>query len=222
MVQGWFYDQSDCFESFRQELTEDEQNNLFTSKRNLTSVERKYELLWPKFEQMAFRKRGLHRPLRTIKYKYFCYWAEQVYEMQDWAGGLKVMLDNLGTVEAAHAQFRRLYKAQRVRILSAADVARLLARYGYLEPERTPLLARGALRGAAILLRDESPEHNTETLEQKYRQEGKRMELENEAASFIDATEELASLGKWKMVKGQSLFCELQKDRRLKSPRKSS
>ena len=213
MVQGWFYDQSDCFELLRQELTDEEQTRLFYDEDLLESVKVTYKKLWNKgdFSRNICKDRGVHKWLLHLNPKYFGYWIERVSEEIDSYGDLEKMLEKLGTVEAAHDRFKQFYKTQQVRILNAADAARLLARYGCLKPERTPLLASGALRGAAILLKGKSPQNSTDALERKYSREYKRMELENEAASYIDATEALAHFGKWKMEKGESIFCELQK-----------
>ena len=211
MVQGWFYDQCECFELLRQELTDEEQNQLFTSKKHLKSVIAKSKPLWEKIKNKASRVKGLHRHQGILRYEYFCFWIEQVYMIQYEAGGLETMVRNLGTVEAAHDKFKEFYKTNPVRILNAADTARLLARCDYLEPEKRPLLTSGALWGAAILLGGECPENNTDAIEREYRQEYKLVELEKEAASYIDATEELACFGKWKMEIGESIFCKLQK-----------
>ena len=213
MVQGWFNDQIPCFELFRQKLTDKEQAQLFTTERNLESVNRKYLKLWGDggFSRKVTKDQGAHKWLPHLNPKHFGFWTERVLKEIDSYGGLKAMLDNLGTVEAAHDRFKRFYKTRRVRILGAADTARLFAKFGHLIPEERPLLARGALRGAAILLGGACPENNTDAIEREYRQEYKRVELEKEAASYIDATEELVCFGKWKMEKGESIFCELQK-----------
>ena len=157
MVQGWFYDQCECFELLRQELTDEEQNQLFTSKKHLKSVIAKSKPLWEKIKNKASRVKGLHRHQGILKYEYFCYWIEQVYMTQYEAGGLETMVRNLGTVEVAHDKFKEFYKTNPVRILNAADTARLLARCDYLEPEKRPLLTRGALWGAAIRVDKKSP-----------------------------------------------------------------
>lgn len=211
MVQGWFYDQCKCFELLRKELTIEEQDQLFTSKSHLESVEAKCKKLWGLFKKNAVRGWGPHRHLLIMKYEYFCYWADQVFSKVAEVGTPKAMLEQLGTVEKAHNSFKQFYTTKTVNVLNAADTARLLARYDYLQPEERPLLARGALRGAAILLRDEPQWKSVDDLEKEYGDELKRVALEEEAASYIDKTEELAWFGKWKMEKGESLFCEVHK-----------
>ena len=218
LVQGWFYDQSKCFEVLRGGLTVREQNQLFASEKHLESVKVKCERLWEKLDKNTVRGWGPHRHQWVMKYTHFCSWAERVFEKVAEVGDLKVMLNQLGTVEKAHDEFKKFNRSGQhsVRMLSAADIARLLARHGYLEPEKRPLLARGGLRGAAILLRGESPRYTTDALERKYNQD-KRKELEQEAAHYIHTTEELARFGKWKMEKGESIFCQLQKQPGLRT-----
>ena len=63
-----------------------------------------------------------------------------------------------------------------IRGLNAADAARLLARYGYLESEARPLTARGALRGAAILLDCQSSSKTIDQLELEYGEETTRVD----------------------------------------------
>ena len=222
MVQGWFYDQSDCFGLLREELTIKEQKQLFTSKRHLESVNAKCKRLWGQIEKKAVRVKGLHRHQGILRYEYFCYWIEQVYMIQCEAGGLETMVRNLGTVEAAHDKFKEFYKTNPIRILNAADTARLFARCDYLEPEKRPLLTRGALWGAAMLL-DCAPQHKRMSdIEKQYRKNSDRISLEEKAAAYINNTEELQKkfISRWKMEKGESIFCELQK--RLRAGAKSA
>ena len=217
MVQGWFGDQWECFKSFRKKLTNEEQTKLFTMKCHLESVKAKYKRLWDTetFKTITLKKKklGAHRRLNHLHYKNFCHWAKCVFNEVAKAGGLKKMLKRLGTVEEAHSTFKYFYKTKPVpvRKLSAADAARILARYGYLQPEERPLLARGALRGAAICVDKECPLQSIEDLEKKYKDEEKRRALEERAAAYINESEELSQGDKWKMEKGESIFCELQK-----------
>ena len=119
-------------------------------------------------------------------------------------------MESLSIVEAAHDRFKPwFYKTTKVRNLNAADAARMLARYGYLKPEERPLLARGALRGAAILLNEEPPWKKTDTLEEEYQNEAKRVALEEKAAEYINNCEELLRFGQWKMEEGESWFCNV-------------
>ena len=92
-----------------------------------------------------------------------------------------------------------------MRNLNAADAARILACYGYLQPEERPLLARGALRGAAILLNEEPPYKRVNKLEAEYQDESKRRGLEELAAEYINQNEELSQAGKWRMQEGERL-----------------
>ena len=96
-----------------------------------------------------------------------------------------------------------------MRYLNMADAARILARYGYLEPERRPLLARGALRGAAILLNHEPRSKKSNELEQEYADEHRLICLEEKAAAYINDCEAFSQFGKWKMQEGESWFCEV-------------
>src|SRR5436309_13418956 len=84
----------------------------------------------------------------------FAWWATCVRRAVDEAGSLENLIAELRTVEAAHDRFKPWFvqggRTKRPRILNAADAARLLADFGFLQPEQRPLLARGALRGAAI------------------------------------------------------------------------
>ena len=62
--------------------------------------------------------------------------------------------------------------ANLIRGLNAADAARLLARYGYLEPEARPLTARGA----AILLDCQPSSKTIDQLELEYGEETTRVD----------------------------------------------
>ena len=213
MVQGWFYDQVECFELLLQELTDEEQQQLFASRKHLESVEAKLKRLWGQIKKKAVRVKGMHKHQGILKYEYFCYWIEQLYVFQDEAGGLETAVRNLGTVEAAHDRFKEFYRTKPIRILNAADTARLLARCDYVEPEKRPLLTRGALLGAALLLDCEPHGKGISDIDKQYRKESDRIFLEERAAAYIDNTEELQkkSISRWKMEKGEGVFCELQK-----------
>ena len=210
MLQGWFSDQQECFRLFFQILTEEEQALLFTDRTVLKSAKDKYKEMWTsrRFKDVSRQQEGEHKQLGQLAHNWFSYWATCVSGAVADAGTLEELLERLGTVEAAHDRFKPwYYRTKKVRNLNAADAARLLARYGFLEPEDRPLLARGALRGAAILLNNEPAEKSIEDIEQEYQDESKRIALEEKAASYINNSEELARFGKWKMEEGESWFC---------------
>ena len=120
-------------------------------------------------------------------------------------------MGNLRTVEEAHCRFRPWFYRSRelIRGLNAADAARTLARYGYLEPETRPLLARGALRGAAILLDGQPSSMSIDQLELEYGEEAARVALEKKAAEYIADSEEFS--GRFQMEEGESWLCALHK-----------
>lgn len=212
MVQGWFNDQHQCFELFVDALTSREQSHLFSNARSLKSAKTKYKQIWDAgdFTKMATRARGVHKLPDQLSFGWFSWWAACVSNAAADAGGLDLLLKNLGTVESAHDVFRPwYYKTKKVRNLNAADAARILARYGHLQPEMRPLLARGSLRGAAILLNDEPESKNRDTLEAEYAHESSRQSLEMKAAEYIRDCREFARFGKWKMEVGESWFCEV-------------
>ena len=117
------------------------------------------------------------------------------------------------TVEEAHHKFNPwFYSGNPTRGLNAADAARVLARYGYLRPESRPLLARGALRGAAIVLDGQPYSKNSNSLEREYAGEEKRVALEQKAANYIVESGNFS--GDFQMEEGESWFCEVQKNLR--------
>ena len=120
-------------------------------------------------------------------------------------------MGKLRTVEEAHCRFKPWFYRNRelIRGLNAADAARILAKYGYLEPESKPLLARGALRGAAILLDDQPYSKSIDQLEFEYGEETTRVALEKKAAEYIANSEEFS--GRFQMEEGESWFCALHK-----------
>ena len=216
MLQGWFNDQQECFRQFFKILTSEEELHLFTNSAVLESVKQKYRQMWTRgeFEGVARRYEGEHKHLGQLALGSFSYWAACVSRAVADAGSLESLLEILATVEAAHDRFKPWFKVKRVRSLNAADAARILAQYGYLEPEERPLLARGALRGAAILLNEEPPSKGIDELEEEYQDESKRIALEEKAAAYIKDSDELARYGKWMMEEGESWFCnEVHKKR---------
>ena len=120
-------------------------------------------------------------------------------------------MGNLRTVEEAHCRFKPWFYRSRelIRGFNAADAARILARYGYLEPETRPLLARGALRGAAILLDGQPSSMSIDQLELEYGEETTRTALEKKAAEYIANSEEFS--GRFQMEEGESWLCALHK-----------
>ena len=212
LIQGWFNDQHECFELFFEELSHQERTLLFLERSILESAKGKYRQLWVsgQFESCSNSDKGTHKRLGQLAYSWFAWWAGCVSNAGTQPGSLESLLDELATVEAAHDRFRPwFYKTRKVRNLNAADAARLLARYGRLRPEERPLLARGSLRGAAILLNDEPPRKDVDTLEEEYQNEGRRLALEEKAAEYVRASEELSSFGEWKMEQGESWFCNV-------------
>lgn len=96
------------------------------------------------------------------------------------AAGLDALMGRLWTVEEAHLIFKPwLYLGGGpIRGLDAADAGRIIARYGHLEPETRPLLARGAPRGAAILLDGQPSSKSIGQLDLEYGEETARAALE--------------------------------------------
>ena len=216
-VQGWFNDQDRCFDLFRSRLTDDEQVCLFTSPDLFESAKAKYKKLWydREFKSCAKEGEGEHKRLSLLDSASLAYWAKCVFNEVAEAGSMEALLETLGDVEAAHDRFKPWFKAKAVRVLNAADAARILARYGYLEPEQRPLLARGALRGAAIHLNGESPSKRVKQLEKEYVEESNRVSLEEKAATYIDECAAFSRFGKFKMEEGENWFCEeIHKDHR--------
>ena len=130
------------------------------------------------------------------------------------AGNIEPLMKSIRTVEVAHCRFKPwFYKGRDLtRGINAADAARILARYGYLEPESRPLLARGALRGAAIVLDGQPRSKSIDTLEREYAEEAKRVSLEERAAEYIETNGEFD--GDFQMEDGENRFCQLHKELR--------
>ena len=212
MLQGWFNDQHQCFRLFYQALSSEEEKQLFNTETHLDSVKAIYKQLWDDgtFKESSRWGEGEHKQSDQLAYRWFSWWIACVSGAVAEAGSLGILLESLSIVEAAHDRFKPwFYKTTKVRNLNAADAARMLARYGYLKPEERPLLARGALRGAAILLNEEPPWKKTDTLEEEYQNEAKRVALEEKAAEYINNCEELLRFGQWKMEEGESWFCNV-------------
>ena len=182
ILQGWFNDQYECFELFLQALNREERSHLFTSDSCLESV-KTYKQIWDagEFKGIATHGQGVHKKPGQLAYRWFAWWATCLSRAVADPGAPGALLKGLGTVEAAHDRFKPwFYRTRKVRNLNAADAARILARYDHLQPERRPLLARGSLRGAAILLNGEPPWKNPDTLEAEYADESTRLSLEEE------------------------------------------
>lgn len=209
-VQGWFNDQDRCFNLFRSRLTDDEQIWLFSSADLHESAKAKYKTLWydGEFKACAKERMGEHKRLDLLNSGKFAYWAQCVFNEVAKTGSMEALLETLGDVEVAHDRFKPWLRAKAVRVLNAADAARILARYGYLEPEQRPLLARGALRGAAIHLNGEPPSKRVDQLEKEYAEESRRVSLEEKAAAYIDECTTFSRFGKFKMEEGENWFCE--------------
>ena len=212
LLQGWFNDQHDCFDLFFNHLTCDERLHLFSRASCLEPAKAKYKEIWDagEFTKIAARARGVHKLPDQLSYSWFSWWAACVSSAVADAGSVDILLKNLGTVEAAHQEFKPwYYKTKKVRNLNAADAARILARYGYLEPETRPLLARGALRGAAILLDGQPRSSSIHRLEREYGEETARVVLEEKAAEHIACSDEFS--GRFQMEEGESWFCAQHK-----------
>ena len=217
VLQGWFNDQYKSFEVFVEALSNRQRQGLFDCKEVLDSVKDVYRGMWSKgyFEKVAVRDMGVHRRFDHLSpwgnnLHGFLHWVTCVYE-EVGAGGLEALMRDLGTVEEAHWRFKSWFYRRRrlVRGLNAADAARILARYGYLEPETRPLLARGALRGAAILLDGQSYSKNINRIEIEYGEETTRVSLETRAAEYIGNSGEFS--GRFQMEEGESWLCALHK-----------
>ena len=217
VLQGWFNDQYKCFELFMETLSDRQRQSLFDEKEIFESAKDTYKGLWSngQFERVAIRDTGVHRRLENLvpssrKRRGFFYWATCVFK-EVGEGGLEVLMGNLKTVEEAHRRFKPWFyrSGKLVRGLNAADAARILARYGYLEPETRPLLARGALRGAAILLDGRPSSKSIDQLEREYGEETSRVALEKKAAKYIANSKEFS--GRFQMEEGESWFCALHK-----------
>ena len=213
MLRGWFNDQCKCFELLYEILTDDEQVHLFTVETELESVKRKYNRLWRIFSyyRVAQKNNGVQKQLGQLKYTSFERWADCVFYAVADIGSLEALLENIGTVEVAHDIFKHWFyeKPTKLRYLNVADAARILARYGYLEPETRPLLARGALRGAAIHLDGEPTWKSKDRLEQEYAKGSRLVSLEERAVDFINNSADFARFGIWKMEEGENWFCEV-------------
>ncbi len=212
MLQGWFSDQHECFKLFRERLTPKDQSSLFVEASVLESVKEKYKVLWNDrtFREMSTQGQGVHKLPGQLRFRSFAWWAACVTRAVAEAGNLESLIKDLHTVEEAHDKFKPwFYKTRKVRNLNAADAARLLARYGFLKPEERPILARGALRGAAILLNDEPQSKKRDQLENEYQDQTKRLALEEKAAAYINDCPELAKHGEWRMEEGENWFCNV-------------
>ena len=214
VLQGWFNDQHKCFEAFFEALSDRQRKRLFAESEVFDSVKETYKDMWSKgqFEKVAIRDKGMHRRFEHLaptsgNLQWFLYWATCVFNEVD-AGGLDALVANLRTVEEAHRRFKPWFyrRGGPIRGLNAADAARILARYGYLEPETRPLLARGALRGAAILLDRQPSSMRIDQLELEYGEETARAALEEKAAGYIADSEEFS--GRYHMEEGENWFCE--------------
>ena len=217
VLQGWFNDQHRCFEMFIEALSDRQRQSLFADKEVLDSVKDTYRGMWSngQFEKVAIWDKGVHRRFDHLvpwsrKRRGFLYWVTCVFR-EVGARGLDELMGNLRTVEEAHCRFKPWFyrSGELIRGLNAADAARILARHEYLEPETRPLLARGALRGAAILLDGQPCSKNTDQLELEYGEEITREALERRAAEYIANSGEFS--GRFQMEEGESWLCALHK-----------
>lgn len=212
MLQGWFSDQHSCFKLFLDKLTLEERLTLFVQDSVLQSVKSKYKGLWDDgtFGDISTQGQGVHKLPDQLRFSWFAWWAGCVTKAAAQAGNLETLIKDLRIVEEAHDRFKPwFYKTRKVRNLNAADAARLLARYDYLKPEERPILARGALRGAAILLNKEPQSKSRDQLEDEYQDPAKRLALEEKAAAYINGCPELSRYGEWRMEEGENWFCNV-------------
>ena len=219
MLQGWFNDQRSCFEMLVSRLDDDQRLHLFTDQNVRNSVKEFYKNMWhgKQFHRIAIENQGEHKKLVQLSYPGqggrvgFAYWLTCVFREVEKVGSLEGFLEEVGTVEEAHSIFKRwFYRSNDLpRGLNAADAARILARYRYLRPEQRPLLARGALKGAAILLDDQPSNRRINWFETAYADETKRVGLEEKAAEYIVNSGRFK--GEFQMEEGESWFCSIQK-----------
>ena len=220
VLQGWFNDQYRCFEHFVEALSDRQRKSLFDDKEVLDSVKDAYRDMWSsgQFQKVAVRDKGVHR-----RFEHLSPWGENLHGFFYWATcahgeagvvGLEALMRDLRTVEEAHSRFKPWFYRRRslVRGLNAADAARILARYGYLKPEARPLLARGALRGAAVLLDGQPSSKTIDDLEREYGDEETRVALEMKAARHIADSGRFS--GRFQMEEGESWFCGQHKSLR--------
>ena len=204
---------------FVRRLDDNQRFHLFTDEHVRDSVKEIYKDMWrgEEFHMVAIENQGEHRKLVHLSYPGqggrvgFAYWITCVFREVEKAGSLEALLEETGTVEDVHSIFKRwFYKSKElVRGLNAEDAARILARYGYLKPEQRPLLARGAIRGAAIHLDNQPGNRRIDWFERKYADEAGRLELEEKAAEYILKSARFK--GEFQMELGESWFCRIQK-----------
>lgn len=207
-LRGWFNDQKACCNLLLENLTPADTNLLFDSGAHLESVKKTYLDLWPRMKEIADSTPGVHKLPDQLYYTKYFYWAKCVFNEVKKYGPLENLLSELATVERAHEVFKPWFKVKRrVRGLNAADAARLLARHGHLAPESRPLLARGALRGAAIIVDHRDLSKKVPYFENElYSDEKSRTALEVRAAQYIKE-----NFPNWSMEQGENWFCEQQK-----------
>ena len=213
ILQGWFNDQRRCFELFVRKLDDNQCTHLFTNQNIRDSVKEIYKDIWKRkeFHRVAIENQGEHRKLVHLSYPRFAYWITCVFREIKKVGSLEELMEEIGTVEKAHSTFKRWFYKNKdlVRGLNAADAARILARYKHLRPEQRPLLARGALKGAAIHLDGQPSSRRIAWFESQYAEEARRVALEEKAAEYITNSSQFK--GKFQMEMGESWFCLMQK-----------
>ena len=219
ILQGWFNDQRKCFKLFARRLDDNQCLHLFTDQNVRDSVKEIYKDMWNReeFHRVAIENQGEHRKLAHLSYPGekgrvgFAYWITCVFREIKKVGSLEELMEEIGTVEKAHSIFKRWFYKNKdlVRGLNAADAARILARYKHLRPEQRPLLARGALKGAAIHLDGQPSSRKIDWFEGQYSDEARRVALEEKAAEYITNSSQFK--GKFQMEMGESWFCLMQK-----------
>ena len=208
MLRAWFNDQTQCCEYFLSSLDPATREEWTSSSQQLESLKSHYRSCSSGFDQKAKQRMGEHKCLSMLRFGNFAWWAKCVFRAGQEIGSLDRFIENLGTVECAHECFKPWFvpggNVKSPRLLNAADAARKLADHGFLRREQRPLLARGALRGAAISVDDVKP-RNTDHAEEIYREEDARRALEERAAEYIKER-----FGKsTRMDLAENWFCEV-------------
>lgn len=210
MLRAWFNDQTQCCEYFFSSLDSATGEGWTSSNEQLESLKNHYRSCSSGFDQRAIQRKGEHKRLGMLKIGNFAWWVACVVRAVQETGSLEQLMENLGTVESAHECFKPWFvtggKTNLARVLNAADAARILANHGFLRREQRPLLARGALRGAAISVDDVKP-RNPDDAEEIYREEDARKALEKRAAQYIK--EKFGN--STRMDLAESWFCEIHK-----------
>jgi hypothetical protein len=185
-LQSWFNDQVACFEIFLRTIPQGLDESWWESSDNLDAIKDHYRSLSNRISETATDDGGEHKRPGQLTFPAFAWWATRASRAAIQAGSLTSLVERAACVEDAHTLFKPWFvpggKVRAPRILNAADAARLLSESGYLRPEERPLLARGALRGAALLEGKRPP--SIQSAEGMYPNEGTRTALEERMAAY--------------------------------------